>query len=73
MADQQKKPEGPSKADQVTALRLKRYMEKGAGAKVKVESNTTKRIAMLQQLVDAVSPTKSRAQKKTAKKRRSLR
>lgn len=63
----------PSKVDQIAALRERRYMERGAGAKVKVESDTHKRIAMLQQLVDAVPPTKSRAAKKAAKKRKARR
>lgn len=74
MAD--KKPAGPSKADQVTALRFKRYMERGPGAKVKIESDTHKRIAQIEQLASAIAavpPTKSKAAKKAAKKRRAKR
>lgn len=55
-------------ADSIAALRHKRYLERGAGAKLKTPSATTQRIAQLQQLVDAVPPTKSRAQKKALKK-----
>lgn len=63
-----KKPTDRGVVDSIAELRRKRYMERGPGAKLKTPSNTTQRIAQLQQLVDAVPPTKSRAEKKAAKK-----
>lgn len=56
--------------DSIRALREKRYAERGAGAKLKAPSLTTQRIDQLQGLMDAVPPTKSRAEKKAAKKRK---
>lgn len=64
-----KKPSDRGVVDSIRALREKRYMTRGPGAKLKTPSDTTKRVAMLQQLVDAVPPTKSRAAKKAAKKK----
>lgn len=57
-------------ADSIRALREKRYMTRGAGAKAKAPSLTTQRIEQLQGMIDAVPPTKSRAEKKAAKKRK---
>lgn len=66
--DKDRKP--ASKVDSIYALRLKRYAERGPGAKLKTPSLTTKRIEQLQGMIDAIPPTKSRAEKKAAAKKR---
>jgi hypothetical protein len=62
-----KKPTDRGVVDSIRALREKRYMTRGPGAKLKTPSDTAKRVAMLQQLVDAVPPTKSRCRRRTAR------
>ena len=49
-----KKPTDRGVVDSIRALREKRYMTRGPGAKLKTPSDTAKRVAMLQQLVDAM-------------------
>lgn len=54
----------------VRALRERRYMTRGPGARSKAPSLTAQRIDQLKQEIAAIPPTKSRAEKKAAKKRK---
>jgi hypothetical protein len=70
MAD--RKAPGPVEQS-IARLRELRYQTRGAGAKSKAPSLTAKRIEQLQGMIDAVPPTKSRAEKKAAKQKKGKR
>lgn len=66
-----KKPTDRGVVDSIRALREKRYMERGAGAKSKkLARHAIADVDQLRAAVAAVPPTKSRAQKKATKKAR---
>lgn len=63
-----KKPGSRGVVDSIAALRLKRYNEKGAGAKHAKPAPSPATVKLLQAVVDSVKPKKRKKSKKRSRR-----